>query len=67
MPSTRSVNHCSPPPLQPLLSLRFTSCAAGKRGAGGAVPHTLHPLRRDRGTATLLGRAHPSPALAGPR
>lgn len=38
MPSARSVNHCSPPPLQPWLRLRFTSRAAGKHGAGGAEP-----------------------------
>lgn len=43
MLSTRSVNHCSPSRLQPLLSLRFMSCAAGKHGAGGAVPRYQPP------------------------
>lgn len=43
MLSARSVNHCSPSRLQPLLSLRFMSCAAGKHGAGGAVPRYQPP------------------------
>lgn len=38
VPSAHSVNHCSPPPLQPRLSLRFMSCASRKHGAGGAEP-----------------------------
>jgi len=58
MPAARSVNRCSPPPLQPLLTLGFTSCAAGKRGAGGAVPgcqppcsHSSHHSSGSRGAA----------------